>query len=102
MANVEKLSIALSSDMVRSIRDAVDSGDYATTSEVIRDALRSWTYQRRVVVTSTADLKQKIAEGIASLDRGEGIPAEKVFSRLKAKYSAMAKTQKKAKLSKKR
>jgi Arc/MetJ-type ribon-helix-helix transcriptional regulator len=31
MANVEKLSIALSSDMVRSIKEAVDSGDYATT-----------------------------------------------------------------------
>jgi len=40
MANVEKLSIALSTDMVRSIQDAVDSGDYATTSEVIRDAVR--------------------------------------------------------------
>ncbi len=99
---LRKLSIALSSDMVRSIKDAVDSGDYATTSEVIRDALRSWTYQRRMIVTGTDDLKRKIADGIASLDRGKGIPAEEVFSRLKAKYSAMAKTQKKAKLSKRR
>jgi antitoxin ParD1/3/4 len=102
MANVEKLSIALPGEMVRSIKEAVDSGDYATTSEVVRDAMRSWTYQRRVVVTSTADLKKKIAEGIASLDRGEGIPAEEVFSRLEAKYAAMAKARKKAKRAKSR
>ena len=42
MANVEKLSIALTPEMVVLVRDAVESGEYATTSEVVREALREW------------------------------------------------------------
>ena len=36
----EKLSISLPPDMVRMIRRQVDEGVYASTSEVIREALR--------------------------------------------------------------
>ncbi len=93
MANVEKLSIALSSDMVRSIKDAVDSGDYATTSEVIRDAVRLWRFRRITVDPSdTKTIKKLVAEGIASANRGRVKPADEVFDRLIAKYGAMAKT----------
>jgi putative addiction module CopG family antidote len=46
MATVEKVSIALSSDMLRMVRAAVKTGDYATTSEVVRDALRQWKRTR--------------------------------------------------------
>ena len=42
MANVERLSIALTPDMATIVRQAVESGDYASASEVIRDALREW------------------------------------------------------------
>ncbi|MFI3197560.1 MAG: type II toxin-antitoxin system ParD family antitoxin [Methylococcaceae bacterium] len=40
MASVEKISIALTKDMASVVRQAVDSGEYASNSEVIRDALR--------------------------------------------------------------
>jgi antitoxin ParD1/3/4 len=95
MANVEKLSIALSSDMVRSIKDAVDSGDYATTSEVIRDAVRLWRFKRTTVdPADTKAIRKLVAEGIASADSGRMKPAAEVFDRLIAKYSAMAKAKK--------
>lgn len=42
MASVEKLSIALTHEMADEVRAAVDSGDYASSSEVIREALRDW------------------------------------------------------------
>jgi putative addiction module CopG family antidote len=48
MAAVEKISIAMSSDMLGMVRSAVEGGDYASTSEVIREALREWK-SRRVV-----------------------------------------------------
>ncbi|MGD0190604.1 MAG: type II toxin-antitoxin system ParD family antitoxin [Rhizomicrobium sp.] len=95
MANIEKISIALPHDMVEAIKDAVEQGEYATTSEVIRDALRDWRLKRKVEELDTAELRRLVQEGIASLDRGEGIPAEQVFKRLEAKYSAMAKKKKK-------
>ena len=41
MANVEKLSVALTPDMVAEMRAAVEHGDYGSVSEVVRDALRA-------------------------------------------------------------
>lgn len=87
MSNVEKISIALTADMAGGVREAVESGDYATTSEVIRDALRDWFLKRRVALLEQDALKQLIREG---MDSGPGRPAEEVFARLTAKYAAMA------------
>jgi antitoxin ParD1/3/4 len=42
MAKVEKLSIALTSEMAEEIRRVVKRGEYASSSEVIREALRDW------------------------------------------------------------
>jgi antitoxin ParD1/3/4 len=88
MANVEKLSITLSRDMVEAIRDAVESGDYATTSEVIRDALRGWRFKRITVDPSdTATIRKLVEEGAAS---GPSVDAGPVFDRLEKKYTALA------------
>lgn len=38
----EKLSISLPVDMARMVRRHVESGSYASNSEVIREALRLW------------------------------------------------------------
>lgn len=46
MARAEKLSIALTPEMAELVRRAVDSGDYASASEVIREALRDWKTKR--------------------------------------------------------
>ena len=41
MRSTQQLSITLPNDMARLIREKVDSGLYATESEVIRDGLRT-------------------------------------------------------------
>ena len=41
MANVEKISVALTADMGAIVRQAVASGDHASASEVVRDTLRA-------------------------------------------------------------
>lgn len=46
MSKVEKMSVALTPRLAQSVRDAVESGDYATTSEVVRAALREWSDRR--------------------------------------------------------
>jgi antitoxin ParD1/3/4 len=96
---VQKISISLPKEMVDDIRYAVDTGRYATASEVVREAVREWKGKphelpERVRVPKTkAEFRRRIQAAIDSLDRGEGIPAEQVFARLKAKYAAMAKLQ---------
>jgi putative addiction module CopG family antidote len=46
MSKVEKISIALTDEMLASVKEAVASGDYASSSEVIRHALRDWRRMR--------------------------------------------------------
>ena len=42
MQNVERLSVTLPMEMARVIRSKVESGLYASNSEVVREAMRSW------------------------------------------------------------
>ena len=46
MSKVEKVSVALTPELLESIRYAVDSGDYASSSEVVREAVRDWVGKR--------------------------------------------------------
>ena len=43
---MEKMSISVTSDQARLTGQAVDSGGYASSSEVIREALREWKAKR--------------------------------------------------------
>ena len=47
MGKVEKISIALTEDLAEDVRAAVEAGQYASSSEVVREALREWTEKRR-------------------------------------------------------
>ena len=42
MPGTEKMSITLTPELVAMINEAVATGNYASTSEVIREALREW------------------------------------------------------------
>ena len=56
MPTVEKLSIALPTEMAAIVRRAVQAGEYSSNSEVIRDALRDWTHKRNLREQSLAGL----------------------------------------------
>jgi antitoxin ParD1/3/4 len=83
MANVEKLSVALTPDMAAEVRAAVEDGDYGSVSEVVRDALRDWRLKRKFESLETEELRRLVQEGI---DSGPSIDAETVFSRLRARF----------------
>lgn len=70
MANVEKLSIALTQDMAAFVRAAVESGEYASSSEVIRDALRDWKLRRDLQQQQAEELRRLWHEGITSGSAG--------------------------------
>jgi len=42
----EKISVSLTDEHARLLQDAVKSGDYASSSEVVREALREWKTRR--------------------------------------------------------
>lgn len=87
MAKVEKISIALTDEMLASVKEAVASGDYASSSEVIRHALRDWKGQRE---RDVAHLHALVAEGLKGpFEPWEGADAlAQEFRELRAKRGA--------------
>ncbi len=66
MAEIERLSIALPAPMAEAIRRAVEVGEYASASEVIRDALRLWESRRHLRERDVEALRRRWDEGKAS------------------------------------
>jgi antitoxin ParD1/3/4 len=86
MSTVEKISIALPPEMVAVVRSAVETGEYASSSEVVRDALRDWTQKRRLRQQGIEELRQVWQQAIK--DQTPGVPADDVLNRLERKYQA--------------
>jgi antitoxin ParD1/3/4 len=40
MSDLHKVSIALTGEQIASLKAAVETGEYATTSEIVREAIR--------------------------------------------------------------
>ena len=86
MRATRSLSITLSPDMARLVKDKVASGDYATESEVISEGLRA------LKARDAAEEEWLRTEGVARYDayhsnshRAE--PAADVFARLRAHHA---------------
>ena len=81
MEPAEKLSITIPANLARIVRQKVESGAYASNSEVIRDALRAWQEREMDRDRRLAKIRQDIEEAIN--DPRPSIPAEEVFARLR-------------------
>lgn len=70
MADIERLTITLPSDMAAVVKDAVGKGDYASSSEVVREALRDWKMKRALQLQELAALKADIDKGLTDVAEG--------------------------------
>lgn len=66
MANVEKVSVALTAQQAAALRTAVETGEYATTSEIVREAVRDWQAKRELRSEDTRRLQELWDQGKAS------------------------------------
>jgi len=64
MQTAEKISITMTPEMLRAIRESVDAGDYASTSEVIRHAMRLWQRERDEHAERMAAIKARIRRSL--------------------------------------
>ena len=85
MSAVERMTITMPAELAETLRQTVAGGEYASTSEVVREALRDWTRRRDV---ERQDLEALRAAIRAGLDSGPGLPADQVFAELRARYAA--------------
>ena len=83
MGHVDKRSIALSPELAELVDEAVTSGEYASASEVVRDALRQWKERRDLFGYTLEELRGFIQEGI---DSGPRIDGPSAMKQLREKY----------------
>ncbi|WP_027035935.1 ribbon-helix-helix domain-containing protein [Mesorhizobium ciceri] len=66
MGNVEKMSVAVTLQQAAVMREAVEAGEYATASEIVREAVRDWLAKRELRHDDIRRLRQLWDEGKAS------------------------------------
>jgi antitoxin ParD1/3/4 len=66
MEQARRLNVALPSEQVDALKEAVAAGEYATTSEIVREAVRDWQLKRAMRPEEIAHLRQLWDEGKAS------------------------------------
>ena len=86
MQTAEKISITLPPDMLRLIREAVAEGEYASTSEVLRDAVRAWQRQRLEDAERLAALRARARASLA--DPAPALTEAEADARLAALFAA--------------
>lgn len=69
MATVEELSIDLPPEMAKLVRGAVESGEFETSSDVVREALQEWERCRTRQWEEDQELRRFSNDG---LDSGPG------------------------------
>jgi antitoxin ParD1/3/4 len=70
MAEIERMTITMPAEMAAVVKHAVDTGDYASTSEVVRAALRDWKMKRALQIEELAAIKTDIDAGLADVAAG--------------------------------
>jgi antitoxin ParD1/3/4 len=82
MPEIQKVSIALTGEQVAALKAAVETGEYATTSEVVREALREWQWKREQRTEELKRLQQSWQQGKAS---GSAAPLDAAATREEAR-----------------
>jgi antitoxin ParD1/3/4 len=83
-------SYALGDHFEQFIRQQVETGRYASASELVRKALHLLETRERLREIEIQQFRENIRAGMQS---GSCIPADEVFNRLEAKYQAMSEQQ---------
>ena len=66
MRDIQKISVALTGEQLATLKAAVETGEYATTSEIIREAIRDWQFKRELRQEDIKRLRHLWDEGKAS------------------------------------
>jgi Arc/MetJ-type ribon-helix-helix transcriptional regulator len=90
MGTTERLVLDLPSHLVASLREAVQSGVYASESAAIEELLAAWYGPEGTEEPPIELLRTFVAEGIADADAGRMSDAEDVYERVLGRIDARA------------
>ena len=90
MADIQKVSVALTGEQLATLKAAVEAGEYATTSEIVREAIRAWQLKRELRQEDIRRLQLLWDEGKAS-GSAQPFDIERTIATAKARLKAAGK-----------
>jgi antitoxin ParD1/3/4 len=76
------VNVSLTPELEELIQERVRSGRYTSASEVVREALRLLQDRDELRRLRMDELRAKVAAGLDSLDRGEGVDGDAVIDEI--------------------
>tara|TARA_R110002072_G_scaffold15856_34_gene62911 strand:- start:3762 stop:4049 length:288 start_codon:yes stop_codon:yes gene_type:complete len=86
MGKLERITVTMPQEMAARLRAAVEEGSYATSSEIVREAVRTWADERDREEAENTAMR-------AMLDRaraGKRLSADEVFARVRERVAEVA------------
>jgi antitoxin ParD1/3/4 len=83
------MSITLNPEQETIVANLIATGGFQTTDEVLQVALKLLEKERHSYQMWLTETREKVQEGIASLDRGEGVDGKTVVNDLLAQLISM-------------
>jgi antitoxin ParD1/3/4 len=87
--NAGKISVTLTSDMLRAIRESVEAGEYASTSEALCDAVRLWQDRRGEDAKRLAAMRTRVQRSLD--DPRPSVPLDEAFDRIEKLHAGTVK-----------
>ena len=76
------MNVSLTPELDQFIADQLESGRYRSASEIVREGLRLLQHREEEHAAKLELLRKAVSEGIAQLDRGEGIDGAEAFAEI--------------------
>lgn len=89
METAEKLSITMTPAMLRAVRASVEAGEYASTSEAVRDAIRLWQRERDEHAERLSAIRERVRHSVE--DGRTPVTLDQVRDRLATMHDATVK-----------
>lgn len=86
MAKLERITVTMPEELAAKLRAAVEAGEYATTSEIVRETVRAWASERDREEADNAAIR-------ALLDRARAsgrLPSDEVFASVREHVAKVA------------
>jgi antitoxin ParD1/3/4 len=84
------VNILLTPELEQMVQEKVASGQYHSASEVVHEALCLLKERDELLKIRYEELKAEITKGIEAGDRGEVVPGEEVFQKLRERLAELS------------
>ena len=90
MEQAETLSVELAPELLRTVRERVEAGQFSSPGELVREALRAWLKSELEHEERIASIRARIRHSLD--DPRPDVPLEEAFDRIEQLYLQRRKT----------